>query len=69
MEALMLKCSVPLCEKCENYDWEHTAEIREVFLASGLEEPKSIWCKATDRPEDLRWEFCANFAGYGYGNV
>ena len=64
----MLTCSVPLCEKCANYDWKRTGEIKEVFKASGLEPPKNIWCKATDRPEDLRWKHCGSFREFGHGN-
>ncbi|MBX9032649.1 hypothetical protein [Gordonibacter massiliensis (ex Traore et al. 2017)] len=57
----MLTCSVPLCERCANYDWERTGEIKAVFKASVIEEPKSIWCKASDRPEDIRWNRCELF--------
>ena len=57
----MLTCSVPLCERCARYDWERTGDIRAAFRESGLKEPESIWCVATDRPEDLRWRRCGNF--------
>lgn len=59
----MLHVSVPLCERCANYDWERTGEIREAFRDAGIKEPESIWCKANDRPEDMRWDRCDGFEG------
>lgn len=56
-----IKSSVPLCERCANYDREHAAEIEAVFKASGIKAPESIWCKASDRPEDMRWDRCELF--------
>lgn len=64
----MLTCSVPLCERCARYDWERTNDIKAAFKAAGIKEPESIWCMATDRPEDLRWKHCSNFMDYGHGN-
>lgn len=64
----MLTCSVPLCERCARYDWERTGDIKAAFGASGIKDPESIWCLATDRPEDLRWKHCGNFREYGHGS-
>ena len=56
-----MRCSVPLCERCANYDWERTADIKAVFKASGVKAPESVWCSASDRPEDIRWNRCELF--------
>lgn len=63
----MLTCSVPLCEKCANNDWERMGDIKTVYRMAAVPEPKHIWCKATDRPEDMRWNHCEGFRAMGHG--
>ncbi len=50
--------SVSLCEKCRKNDWEHMSDIKAAYRESGKKEPEHIWCKETDRPEDMRWRSC-----------
>lgn len=61
-----LTCTVPLCEKCRNYDWEAMREIKAVYASCGWPMPSHIWCKATDRPEDMRYRRCENFGAMRY---
>lgn len=56
---------IALCDKCRNYDGETTAMLREIYAEQQLEPPKSIWCKASDQPENIRWETCRDFKEYG----
>ena len=47
----------PLCFDCCHLDYLETSFLRGVFEESGLR-MRSVWCRATDRPEDVRWERC-----------
>lgn len=47
-----------LCERCPKLDAGRTREIGEIFRMTGLPKPRSVWCAASDRPEDTRWKTC-----------
>ena len=49
---------ISLCEQCRNHNWQYMQTIIGAYRDSGLERPHHIWCDATDRPEDLRFDFC-----------
>lgn len=53
---------ITLCEKCRNNDWRHNQDLIDAFKAAGLGRGDSIWCAATDRPEDLHFEYCPHFS-------
>lgn len=55
---------VSLCEKCQNNDWRHFQDIIDAIKEAGGDRPGCIWCAATDRPEDLKFDHCRNFDGY-----
>lgn len=48
----------PICSECCHLDHANTSFLREAFGDAGLR-MRSVWCGATDRPEDARWERCA----------
>lgn len=52
---------IALCEACANNDWERMREIKAVYADCGFPPPKHVWCRATDRPEDVRWQRCEGF--------
>ena len=60
---------IALCDQCQNYDAETSNELRQIFVEQKLTPPKSIWCKQTDQPENIRWDSCLNFKEYRYGNI
>lgn len=55
---------ISMCERCKEYNWRKMQDIIDVFRDAGLERPKHIWCKATNRPEDIQYAFCPNFIGF-----
>lgn len=60
---------ISLCERCANNDWAFADECIKPALADAGVELKSVWCKATDRPEDERWGFCPNFKEMTFGEL
>ena len=57
----MIRTAVALCERCIHNDLRTNAELHSIARENGQKPPKSIWCKVTDQPEDLRWEYCENW--------
>lgn len=55
---------VSLCEQCRNYDAETTGNAREDCRKAGVT-VRSVWCRFSDRPEDVRWETCKGSVPWG----
>lgn len=47
----------PICFSCYWQDYNKTQFLKDVLGDCGIQ-MKSIWCGATDRPEDVRWRTC-----------
>lgn len=52
---------VSLCERCRHNDWRRMQGVIDAFRDAGIPRPSCIWCAASDRPEDLRFEACRSF--------
>lgn len=55
---------VSLCEQCNHNDWRYFQDIIDAIKEAGTDRPGCIWCDATDRPEDLKFDHCQNFTAY-----
>lgn len=58
---------IALCDQCRNFDAQTTRDIKDAWAENEKlrsDQLESIWCKATDQPENLKWRGCPNFRGY-----
>lgn len=47
-----------LCDNCQLNNWQFVNEVIKPALKAAGMEFKSIWCDATDRPENEKWDHC-----------
>lgn len=52
---------VSLCDRCQNNFREFANEVCKPACEAAGCKWQSIWCGATDQPEEERWEYCPNF--------